>query len=119
MAQKKEKTIVSQFTEIEAILRNEGHTDLADFMLERIEKQTKKNASKSGGVSKTAEANKALAEALYEVMEEGVAYTATQLFGLGIAGITSGSKATAVVKVLVEDGRVTVSKGKSGNLYTA
>ncbi len=119
MAQKKEKTIVSQFTAIEEILRNEGHTELADFMVERIEKQMKKNVSKSGGVSKTAEANKALAEALYEAMDEGVSYTATQLYGLGVEGITSGSKATAVVKVLTEDGRVTISKGKSGNLYTA
>jgi hypothetical protein len=118
MANKKEKTIVSQFTEIEGILRENGYTDLADFMLDRIAKQTAKNSTKSGE-SKTAEANKILAEALYEVMEEGKGYTATQLYELKVKGITSPSKVTAVVKFLTADGRVTISKGKTGNIYTA
>lgn len=118
MANKKEKTIVSQFTEIEKYLRENGKTEWADFMLDRIAKQTAKNSTKSG-VSKTAEANKAIAEKLYEAMVEGTAYTATQLYELRVEGITSPSKATSVVKFLVNDGRVTTSKGKTGNLYTA
>ena len=116
MANKKEKTIVSQFTEIEGILRENGHTDLADFMLDRIAKQTAKNSTKSGE-SKTAEANKILAEALYEVMEENVCYTATQIGNMGVEGIGSASKATAVLKILLADGRVTNSKVKGVSTY--
>ena len=116
MAQKKEKTIVSQFTEIEGILRSEGHTELADFMLDRIAKQTAKNSTK-GGESKTAEANKILAEALYEAMEEGTCYTATQIGNMGIEGIGSTSKATTVLKILVDDGRVTNTKVKGVSTY--
>lgn len=116
MANKKEKTIVSQFTEIEGILRENGHTDLADFMLDRIAKQTAKNSTKSGE-SKTAEANKILAEALYEAMEENVCYTATQIGNMGVEGIGSASKATAVLKILLADGRVTNSKVKGVSTY--
>ena len=116
MANKKEKTIVSQFTEIEGILRENGHTELADFMLDRIAKQTAKNSTKSGE-SKTAEANKKLAETLYESMEENVCYTATQIGNMGIEGIGSASKATAVLKILLADGRVTNSKAKGVSTY--
>lgn len=117
MANKKEKTIVSQFTEIEKILREDGHTELADFMLDRIAKQTAKNSTKAGGVSKTAEANKALAEILYEAMEVDTCYTATQISNMGIEGIGSASKATTVLKVLVEDGRVVNIKAKGTSTY--
>lgn len=115
MSNKKEKTIVSQFTEIESILRNGGHTDLADFMVERIAKQTAKN-SKNGGSTKSAE-NKALAEKLFEAMEADTAYTATQISAMGIDGIASASKATAVLKHLLEDGRVINTKVKGVSTY--
>ena len=116
MANKKEKTIVSQFTEIEKILRDAEYTELADFMLDRIAKQVTKNSTK-GGESKTAEANKKLAEALYEAMDEGTCYTATQVGNMGIEGIGSTSKATTVLKILVEDGRVINSKVKGVSTY--
>lgn len=116
MANKKEKTIVSQFTEIEGILRENGYTELADFMLDRIAKQTAKNSTKSGE-SKTAEANKILAEALYEAMEENVCYTATQIGNLGVEGIGSTSKATTILKILVADGRVVNTKAKGVSTY--
>lgn len=117
MSNKKEKTIVSQFTEIEAILRENGHTELADFMVERIAKQTAKN-SKSGTSTKSTE-NKALAEKVFDEMEAGVGYTATQIYNMGIEGITSASKATAVLKYLVEDGRVVNTKEKGISTYKA
>lgn len=116
MSNKKEKTIVSQFTEIEKILREDGHTELADFMLDRIAKQTAKNSTKSGE-SKTAEANKILAEILYEAMEKDTCYTATQVGNMGIKDIGSASKATAILKILVADGRVTNSKVKGVSTY--
>lgn len=116
MANKKEKTIVSQFTEIEKYLRENGKTEWADFMLDRIAKQTAKNSTKSG-VSKTAEANKVLAEKLYEAMEVDTCYTATQISNMGIEGIGSASKATTVLKVLVEDGRVVNIKAKGTSTY--
>lgn len=116
MAQKKEKTIVSQFTEIENYLRENGKTEWADFMLDRIAKQTAKNSTK-GGESKTAEANKVLAETLYETMDANTCYTATQIGNMGIEGIGSASKATAVLKILVADGRVANSKVKGVSTY--
>ena len=116
MAQKKEKTIVSQFTEIEGILRSEGHTELADFMLDRIAKQTAKNSTK-GGESETAKANKKLAEVLYESMDADTCYTATQIGNMGIEGIGSASKATAILKILLADERVTNSKVKGVSTY--
>lgn len=117
MSNKKEKTIVSQFTEIENILREGGHTELADFMVERIAKQSAKNA-KSGTSTKSTE-NKALAEKVYEVMEVNSEYTATQIYNMGIEGITSASKATAVLKHLVESGRVVNTKAKGVSTYKA
>lgn len=116
MAQKKEKTIVSQFTEIEKILRDAEYTELADFMLDRIAKQTAKNSTK-GGESKTAEANKKLAETLYEAMDADTCYTATQIGNMGIKDIGSASKATAVLKILVADGRVVNTKVKGVSTY--
>ena len=116
MANKKEKTIVSQFTEIEKILRDNGHTDLADFMLDRIAKQTAKNSTK-GGESKVAELNKALAEVLYGSMSADFAYTATIVSTMGIDGISTASKATAVLKVLLESGRVRNVKSKGLSTY--
>lgn len=116
MAQKKEKTIVSQFTEIEKILREDGHTELADFMLDRIAKQTAKNSTK-GGESETAKANKKLAEVLYESMDADTCYTATQIGNMGIEGIGSASKATAILKILLADERVTNSKVKGVSTY--
>lgn len=116
MSNKKEKTIVSQFTEIEKILREDGHTELADFMLDRIAKQTAKNSTK-GGESDTAKANKKLAEALYEAMEENVCYTATQVSTLGIEGIGSASKATTILTILKNDGRVINTKAKGVSTY--
>lgn len=118
MAQKKEKTIVSQFTEIEGILRSEGYTDLADFMLDRIAKQTAKNSTKGGESTKTTE-NKAFAEKVFEEMEANTFYTATQIYNMGIEGITSTSKATAVLKCLVDDGRVVKEKIKGVSTYRA
>lgn len=117
MSNKREKTIVSQFTEIEAILRENGHTDLANFMVERIAKQTAQN-SKSGTSTKSTE-NKALAEKVFDEMEAGVGYTATQIYNMGIEGITSASKATVVLKYLIEDGRVVNTKEKGISTYKA
>lgn len=116
MANKKEKTIVSQFTEIEKILRENGHTDLADFMVDRIAKQTAKNSAK-GGESSTAKLNKALADVLYESMSPEMVYTATIVGRMGVEGISSTSKATAILKILVEDGKVINIKEKGTSTY--
>lgn len=59
-------------------------------------------------------ANLELADALYEELGEG-AHTAAEVYALGLEGITSISKATAILKILASDGRVTVGETKVRN----
>lgn len=69
--------------------------------------------------NKTNSANAELAAALGRVMKSGKAYTAAELVALGVDGITSTSKATAVIKCLstVVVGSTKV-KGRSVKTYT-
>ena len=59
-------------------------------------------------------ANLELADILYEALPNE-ALTASAVYALGIEGITSVPKATAVLKVLAADGRVTVGEVKVKN----
>lgn len=115
MTEKKE-TIVSKLRGVAAILREHGHEAEAAFIDERAELQEKRNTSK-GGETKTHKENVVIAERLYEAMESDTEYRVTQLFNLGIEGICSSSKATSVVKILVDDGRAIQTKAKGVTTY--
>ena len=90
--------------------------DLRAFASEAIEKLNARNASRSAKPSKAAVANEALAVEMLGSMEQGHTYTAGDLALMmdfkTEAGAPSTSKATAVVKVLVESGKVTASEIK-------
>ena len=55
--------------------------------------------------------------ALYEAMEDEVGYTATQISNMGVDGIASASKATTILRILLEDGRATNKKVKGVSTY--
>ncbi len=59
-------------------------------------------------------ANLELADTLYAELPEGP-MTATAVYELGIEGITSIPKATAILKILAADGRVTLGEVKVKN----
>ena len=84
-------------------------------MLE-LAKMDERNTARSSKPSKAAVANAELAKQMRDKMQENEVYTASALAELmefkTEAGAPNTSKATAVVKVLVEDGTVVVSEIK-------
>ena len=117
------KTIATNFKEtiemLESFRTEENSTAIDEkiaFLTDRMEKAQKKN----GGEKKPSVAsieNPKLAEELYEIMESGIKYTATQISTLGIEKIGSSSKATTILKILCADGRVANVKEKGASLY--
>ena len=86
-------------------------------MEDRKDKAIKKNAGGEKKATTASVENPKIAEELYEVMEEGVKYTATEISKLGIEKITSASKATTILKILLADGRVANEKVKGVSKY--
>ena len=88
--------------------------ELKAFAAEEIVKMDAALEKRKTAISPKKAANLELADALYEAMPEG-ALTASAVYALGLEGITSVPKATAVLKVLAADGRVTVGETKVKN----
>lgn len=88
--------------------------ELRAFAAEEIEKMDATLAKRKVAITPKKAANLELADALYEAMPDG-ALTASAVYALGLEGITSVPKATAVLKVLAADGRVTVGETKVKN----
>ena len=93
----------------------EIETSIAE-MEDRKEKAIKKNSGEKKPTLASIE-NPKIANALYEVMEEGVPYTATQISTMRIEGIKSASKATTILRILLDDGRATNKKVKGVSTY--
>ena len=85
-------------------------------MEDRKEKAIKKNGGEKKPTAASVE-NPKIANALYEAMEDEVGYTATQISNLGVDGIASASKATTILRILLEDGRATNKKVKGVSTY--
>lgn len=85
-------------------------------MEDRREKAIKKNNGEKKPTTASVE-NPKIANALYEVMEDEVGYTATQISNMGVDGIISASKATTILRILLEDGRATNKKVKGVSTY--
>ena len=88
--------------------------ELKAFAAEEIEKMDATLAKRKVAITPKKAANLELADALYEAMPDG-ALTASAVYALGLEGITSVPNATAVLKVLAADGRVTVGETKVKN----
>lgn len=85
-------------------------------MEDRKEKAIKKNSGEKKPTTASVE-NPKIANRLYEEMESEVAYTATQISNMGIDGIASASKATTILRILLDDGRATNKKVKGVSTY--
>ena len=85
-------------------------------MEDRKEKAIKKNSGEKKPTTASVE-NPKIANALYEAMEDEVGYTATQISNMGVEGIASASKATTILRILLEDGRATNKKVKGVSTY--
>lgn len=88
--------------------------ELKAFAAEEIVKMDAALEKRKTAISPKRAANMELADILYEALPNE-ALTASAVYALGIEGITSVSKATAVLKVLAADGRVTVGEVKVKN----
>lgn len=86
-------------------------------MKDRKEKAVKKNSGEKKPTLASVE-NPKIANALYEEMEDGVKYTATQISNLGVSGIANSSKATTILRILLAEGRVENIKEKGTSLYS-
>lgn len=85
-------------------------------MEDRKEKAIKKNSGEKKPTTASVE-NPKIANRLYEEMESEVGYTATQISLMGIEGIASASKATTILRILLDDGRATNKKVKGVSTY--
>lgn len=113
-------TAIALLNEYKEIMENpdkiaEIEASIAE-MEDRKEKAIKKNSGEKKPTLASIE-NPKIANVLYETMEEGVAYTATQISTMEIEGIKSASKATTILRILLEDGRATNKKVKGVSTY--
>ena len=86
--------------------------EVTKFAEKALAKLDEKNAKRKAEGSKTAKENKVIKENLVAAMEKGVTYTAAELFALGIEGITSTQKASALIRQVVEAGGAVESEIK-------
>lgn len=109
------------WTEVVALATANGNTELATYAEGKLAKLAEKAANRKP--TKTQLENVELKAKLFAAMETGRTYTAAELGAL--VGVTA-QKATALVKMLVEAGVVTVTenykpegKGRGVKGYTA
>lgn len=122
------RTVVIKFEDTIALLKEYAEMVAGDTekvavinrsiedMEDRKDKAIKKNSGEKKATTASVE-NPKIAEELYEVMADGVKYTATEISNLGVEKINSASKATTILKILVADGRVANEKIKGVSKY--
>ena len=110
----KKMTIVEKFAQVKAILVAQGENEMADFIQERIDIQTKKAENKKP--TKAQKENEVLKEKVLEVLRgaEG-GMTATEVLNKDVETFVNVQKVTALLKALVDGGKVvkTVDKKKA------
>ena len=99
---------------LNSIINGTLNDETAAFAAHELEVMANAQAKRKDKPTKAQLENAELANALFEAMDART-YTATEIVGLGVEGIGSTPKATAVLKVLVADGRVKVGEGRSKN----
>ena len=120
MAEKR-VTKKENFEAIKAILVDGGYDELAEVMNHEIELVSKKRNTQT----KAQKANVELVEKVYDILAEaGRAMTATEVFNTakdnGIDEITSNQKASALLRMLVNDKRVNkIVDGKKSTFTVA
>lgn len=95
------KTLKEQFVEVKAIVEKEGRTDLVEFIDSRIAQLEKKGENRKP--TKVQLENEGFKATVMEIMTSDKV-TATEV--MNKAGLPSNQKATAILKMLVADGKV-------------
>ena len=110
----KKMTIVEQYNEIIGKVEGILSAEEVEFLKERAELHTKKNASRKP--TKAQEANEGIKSAIIESMVKGKAYTITEMIKSipAISDLTN-QRVSALVRQLKEEGSVvrTEEKGKA------
>ena len=81
--------------------------EMTAFAESALEKLDKRNSSRKEKGTKTQHENTAIKSAIINAIDRGTTYTAAEISSLGIDGITSTQKASALMRQLVESGEVT------------
>ena len=89
-----------------AVIEGNITDEIKDFAKSQIEKLDNKNAKRKTTDSKTQKENKAIKTSLLATMEKDKVYTASEVAGMEIEGITSTQKASALLRQLVEEGKL-------------
>ena len=85
---------------------------VTEFATKALAKLDEKNEKRKAEGSKTAKANVAIKEAIVNAMEQGVTYTAAEIVALGVEGVTSTQKASALMRQIVTAGQAIESEVK-------
>lgn len=89
-----------------AVIEGNITDEIKDFAKSQIEKLDNKNAKRKTTDSKTQKENKAIKTSLLATMEKDKVYTASEVAGMEIEGITSTQKSSALLRQLVEEGKL-------------
>lgn len=95
----------------DAIARGTMNEDLQNYAIMELTAMDKVNAKRRTTPSKAQIANVELANTVLDYLRADTEYTTAQIVELGIEGIANSSKASAVLKTLVEMGKLSVENG--------
>lgn len=109
-------TTMTQRTFLEMVVNANISDEMTAYAMERIKHLDDVNEHRKAKGSKTQRANVEVKKAILASLEENTVYTASQVAEMGIEGITSTQKASALLRQMTETGELTVTdikiKGK-------
>lgn len=109
-------TTMTQRTFLEMVVNANISDEMTAYAMERIKHLDEVNEHRKAKGSKTQRANVEVKKAILANLEENTVYTASQVAEMGIEGITSTQKASALLRQMTETGELTVTdikiKGK-------
>ena len=109
-------TTMTQRTFLEMVVNANISDEMTAYAMERIKHLDDVNEHRKAKGSKTQRANAEVKKAILSSLEENTVYTASQVAEMGIEGITSTQKASALLRQMTETGELTVTdikiKGK-------
>ena len=109
-------TTMTQRTFLEKVVNANISDEMTAYAMERIRHLDDVNYHRKARGSKTQRANIGVKKAILASLEENTVYTASQVAEMGIEGITSTQKASALLRQMTETGELTVTdikiKGK-------
>ena len=91
------------------------NAELVQFLNHRIEMLDNKNTNSSKGLTKTQKENEEIKTSILDFMKVDTLYSATEI--ANALGLTSGQKASALLKQLVEVGKVERIKEKGATKF--